>query len=131
MEPLDGLEPPAFPVRKGRSGQVSYRGIKWGKDPCAARDSNPGPYRLILQRHLATAGLSRGARRPVPVVHDGPIVSLSGAGAGWADQTRSGPDVGKEGVEMAVLVVGEAAGVTAEQDAALTKRLYPEGSLPA
>ena len=32
---------------------------------------------------------------------------------------------------MAVLVVGEAAGVTAEQDAALAKRLYPEGSLPA
>jgi len=32
---------------------------------------------------------------------------------------------------VAVLVVGEAAGVTAEQDAALAKRLYPEGSLPA
>jgi len=32
---------------------------------------------------------------------------------------------------MPVLVVGEAAGVTAEQDAALAKRLYPEGSLPA
>jgi hypothetical protein len=32
---------------------------------------------------------------------------------------------------VAILVVGEAAGVTAEQDAALTKRLYPEGSLPA
>jgi hypothetical protein len=32
---------------------------------------------------------------------------------------------------MAILVVGEASGVTAEQDAALAKRLYPEGSLPA
>ena len=32
---------------------------------------------------------------------------------------------------MAVLVVGEATGVTADQDAALTKKLYPEGSLPA
>ena len=32
---------------------------------------------------------------------------------------------------MAILVVGEATGVTAEQDAALTKRLYPEGSPPA
>lgn len=30
MEPLDGLEPPAFPVRRGRSGQVSYRGMSWG-----------------------------------------------------------------------------------------------------
>ena len=30
LEPLDGLEPPAFPVRKGRSGQVSYRGMSWG-----------------------------------------------------------------------------------------------------
>jgi hypothetical protein len=30
-----------------------------------------------------------------------------------------------------ILVVGEASGVTAEQDAALAKRLYPEGSLPA
>src|ERR1700760_4500814 len=30
MEPLDGLEPPAFPVRQGRSGQVSYRGMSWG-----------------------------------------------------------------------------------------------------
>ena len=69
LEPLDGLEPPAFPVRRGRSGQVSYRGISWGTrartwtlllqgqacclvtpfpikntlGPCAARDSNPGP----------------------------------------------------------------------------------------
>ena len=32
---------------------------------------------------------------------------------------------------MAILVVGEATGVTAEQDAALAKKLYPEGSLPA
>ena len=32
---------------------------------------------------------------------------------------------------MAILVMGEATGVTAEQDAALAKRLYPEGSLPA
>jgi len=32
---------------------------------------------------------------------------------------------------VAILVVGEASGVTAEQDAALAKRLYPEGSLPA
>jgi hypothetical protein len=32
---------------------------------------------------------------------------------------------------MAVLVVGEAPGVTAEQDEALAKRLYPEGALPA
>ena len=32
---------------------------------------------------------------------------------------------------MAILVVGEATGVTAEQDAALMKRLYPEGSPPA
>ena len=32
---------------------------------------------------------------------------------------------------MAILVVGEAAGVTAEQDAAVAKRLYPEGALPA
>ena len=32
---------------------------------------------------------------------------------------------------MAILVVAEATGVTAEQDEALTKRLYPEGSLPA
>ena len=32
---------------------------------------------------------------------------------------------------MAILVVGEVAGVTAEQDAAFAKRLYPEGSLPA
>ena len=30
LEPLDGLEPHAFPVRKGRSGQVSYRGMSWG-----------------------------------------------------------------------------------------------------
>jgi hypothetical protein len=32
---------------------------------------------------------------------------------------------------VAILVVGEATGVTAEQDAALAKKLYPEGSLPA
>ena len=32
---------------------------------------------------------------------------------------------------MAILVVGAAAGVTAEQDEALAKTLYPEGSLPA
>ena len=32
---------------------------------------------------------------------------------------------------MAILVVAEASGVTAEQDEALAKRLYPEGSLPA
>jgi hypothetical protein len=32
---------------------------------------------------------------------------------------------------VAILVVGAAAGVTAEQDAALAKSLYPEGSLPA
>ena len=32
---------------------------------------------------------------------------------------------------MPILVVGEASGVTEEQDAALAKRLYPEGSLPA
>ena len=30
MEPLDGLEPPAFPVRRGRSGQMSFRGMSWG-----------------------------------------------------------------------------------------------------
>ncbi len=32
---------------------------------------------------------------------------------------------------MAILVVGEAASVTAEQDATLVKRLYLEGSPPA
>jgi hypothetical protein len=32
---------------------------------------------------------------------------------------------------VAILVVGAAAGVTAEQDAALAKSLYPVGSLPA
>ena len=56
---------------------------------------------MSLTLDTATAlGYSRasaGARGPVPVVHDGPIVNLSEAGAGRADQTRSGPDVGKEG----------------------------------
>lgn len=32
---------------------------------------------------------------------------------------------------MAILVVGEATGMTAEQDAEAAKTLYPEGSLPA
>ena len=32
---------------------------------------------------------------------------------------------------MAILVVGEATGMTAEEDAAAAHQLYPEGSLPA
>jgi len=49
-----------------------------------------------MQRHLATAYRGAGTGVPRPdfhVVHDGPIFSLSGAGAGWTDQTRSGPYV--------------------------------------
>ena len=51
----------------------------------------------------------------------------------WAGLTPKArhADMGKEGEEMAILSVGEATGVTAEQDAALAKRLYPEGSPPA
>ena len=32
---------------------------------------------------------------------------------------------------MAILVVGEATGMTAEEDTAAARQLYPEGSLPA
>ena len=51
---------------------------------------------------------------------------------GQAGRTRLDPvPTWWGGVAVAILVVGEAAGVTAEQDAAFVKRLYPEGSLPA
>src|SRR5215472_10076480 len=101
----------------------------WPTSSANAALTSASPYRA---RHTqtanpATATDNAGAecRDLSPrTVHDGSIVSLSGAGQAGADQARPGPDWGKEGKEMAILVVGEATGVTAEQDAALAKRLY-------
>jgi hypothetical protein len=61
---------------------------------------------------------------------DGSIFKLSGT---WA-AGRAIPDPAHtqaRRLDVAILVVGAAAGVTAEQDAALAKSLYPVGSLPA
>ena len=84
----------------------------------------------LLQRHWLRPGVPRECRDLCPCrARRFYIQSVRGRQAG-ADQERS-PAVGEEAGEVAILVVGEAAGVTAEQDAALAKRLYPEGSPPA
>ena len=88
------------------------------------------PWHLLLRRHVATDGLSR-ERRDLSMSYMTDLYSVcrEPGQLDGPDSIRSRRRQG--GVEVAVLVVGEATGVTAEQDAALARRLYPEGSLPA